>query len=236
MTKIRHVLLAASCLLVFGGFQTASAAIITSSLGNTASGLSDGDTPTLLPDISNAQAGQAAPFDTGCGGLFSSCSTGWQFNYGAIADPILSATIDIGIWGHDSSANDSQLSAFSVDGQDLSATLDVLFEASGGAFEEYNVYSVSLGAGLFADLADGVADILFALKGPGLVFEIALFDGCGCVIQSDTNGANLIFSTLTIETQDVTIPPIPIPAAAPLFLSALALMGLYRRRVLRNQG
>jgi len=232
MTKIRNRFLTATFLIALGGLQTASAAIITSSLGNAAPAYNDGDSPAVF---TLGQVGPA-PFDGpyGTDGLFGgNFSQSWSHSYGAIADPILSASITIGIYDHDSAASGSQLSLFNVDGTNLTTSLDNMFEEAGdGADGMYNEYTVSLGAGLFPDLADGLAEVMLDLQGPGLVFELAgLFGGCGCIVETPTsNGANLIFSTLTIETRD--IPVIPIPAAAPLFASALILMGIFRRRVL----
>jgi hypothetical protein len=232
---IRNKLLTATFLLALGGFQAASAAMITTSLGNTASGFANGSIQTV-PAIGTAQGGQPAPFDQGYGtdGLFGgNFSQSWTHSYGAIVDPILSASITFGIYDHDSVASGDQLSLFSVDGTDFTGILNPMFEAGGGAADsQYNEYTIDL-ASIFADLLDGEADISLNLQGFGLVPR-AIFLGGGFE-ETSTNGANLIFSTLTIETQGPTIPPIPIPAAAPLFLSAIAAFGLYRRRVLRNE-
>lgn len=232
MTIIRHIIPLATLLFAVGALQPASAAIVNSSLGNTAPGFGDGDI-LAVPVVGVAQGGQAAPFNGPCGSeLFGSCSTSWTHNYSALADPISSASITIGIYDHDSAATGNQLASFVVEGIDFSASLDAMFEVAGdGEDRMYNEYTVNLVASVFAALADGSALISIALAGPGLVENLLL----GQIVDSATNGANLIFSTLTIETDDPTIPAVPIPAAAPLFLSALAIMGLYRRRVLRNQ-
>jgi len=239
MTKIRINFLMAVFLLALGGFQAATAATITTTtLGNTTPGFNDGDTPDVFPDVIVAQTGQDAPFNAGCGGdVIENCSTGWLFSYGALADPILSASLTLGIVDHDSDAGGSQLGSFTLDTfSDLTARLDTEFEATGGGDGMYNVYTIDL-AGFFADLADGSALISLALQGNGLQTCTLVFICPGAPVVSETafNGANLIFSTLTIETQDTTIPPVPIPAAAPLFLSAIAAFSLYRRRVVRNQ-
>lgn len=239
MMKIRNKFLTVTFLLALGGLQAATAATITTSIGNTASGLSDGDIPDgfLLGGI---QGGQTPPFDQSCGSdLFGNCSAAWSFSYGAIADPISSASLTLGIVDHDSAASGSQLSLYTLDGNSLTAALDAQFEAVGDGLDGmYNVYTIDL-VGLFANLTDGSALISLALALPGLQTCTLPFACPGetlpFVSETATNGANLIFSTLTIETQDITIPPVPIPAAAPLFLSAIAAFGLYRRRVLRSQ-
>jgi len=233
MTKIRNKFLTATFLLALGGLQAATAATITTTLGNDAPGFADGSVPSLVPQLLTAQSGQPAPFDAGKGSdLFSNLSETWTFNYGAIGDTISNASLTLGIADHDSAATGSQLALYEIDGNSLTTQLDFAFEAGGGSGDgEYNIYSLNLGPGIFADLADGMAIIDLVLAGPGL--QTALFGGA--ISETNSNGAFLIFSTLTIETRDPTIPAVPIPAAAPLFLSAIAAFGLYRRRVLRSQ-
>jgi len=242
MMKIRNKFLMTAFLLALGGLQAAAAATVTTSLGNATSGLVDGSTPPLLfaGSIQEAQNGQVSPFDTSYGTdgslLFGATnfSASWIFNYGAILDPILSASLTIGIYDHDSAADGSQLDSYDIDGNDIKTPLDALFEASGGDDGMYNEYTISLlGAPLFADLADGTATVSLTLQGLGMVPTLFPLPGPNPPTVTDTNGANLIFSTLTIETG--SIPAVPIPAAAPLFLSAIAAFGLYRRRVLRSQ-
>lgn len=228
MTKIRNIFLMTAFLLALGGLQAATAATVTTSLGNTTPGFNDGNTPTIIQLIA-AQGLQPAPFEAGKGNeLFANLSETWTFNYAAIADTILSASLTLGIADHDSAASGNQVALYELDGNNLTAALNSEFEATGGADGEYNIYSINLGPGIFADLTDGLAIIGLDLTGPGL--QTALFGGA--VSETAANGAHLIFSTLTIETGDISV--IPIPAAAPLFASAIALMGLYRRRVLRN--
>ena len=228
MTKIRNKFLTTAFLLALGGLQAATAAMITTSLGNTTPGYNDGDSPLVF---ALGQVGPA-PFDTSYGtdGLFGgNFEQSWIHSYGAIADPILSASITIGIYDHDSAATGSQLSLFDIDNNNLTASLDSMFEVAGDGLDGmYNEYTINLGAGLFGSLADGSAMVSLDLMGLGLVPN--LFGGG--FAETATNGANLIFSTLTIETRDISV--IPIPAAAPLFASAIFLMGLYRRRVARN--
>jgi hypothetical protein len=239
MTKIRNKFLTATLLLALGGLQAAAAATFTTTLGNDTPGFSDGATPTAAQLI-GAQGASPAPFDSGKGSeLFANLSETWTFNYAAITDTILSASLILGIADHDSVASGLQVSSHDIDGNDLATGLNNKFEASGGGNGEYNVYSLDLASSIFADLADGSALVMLTLQGPGLQACAFIFscDGnpVGTISETDFNGAHLIFSTLTIETLDPTIPAVPIPAAAPLFLSAIAAFGLYRRRVLRNQ-
>jgi hypothetical protein len=234
MMKIRNKLLTATLLLALGGLQAAAAATFTGSIGNTASGLSDGDIPTG-EQIGIIIAGQAAPFfDQSCGAdVLGDCSANWSLSVvGAITDPILSASLTLGIVDHDSDADGSQLGSFTVDGNSLTGALDAEFEGAGGFDGMYNVYTIDL-AGFFADLADGSALISLALAGPGLQTCTFVLICPGAPVVSDTafNGANLIFSSLTIETLDTTIPAVPLPAAVWLFGTALiGLAGFGKRR------
>jgi hypothetical protein len=212
--------------------STASAALIETTLGNAAPGYNDGDTP---PVFALNQTGPA-PFDTSYGtdGLFGgNFNAAWAFSYAPIADAILSAELSIGIYDHDSAASGSQVGSYSVNGSDLTAGLDTLFEASGGADGQYNVYSMSLGAGLFASLASGSTSVSLALKGPGIV--PVLFGGG--FTETATNGANLIFSTLSIITADAPPPPpppppvdVPEPASLSMLALGIGVLGWTRRR------
>jgi uncharacterized protein (TIGR03382 family) len=209
---------------------SAHAAMLTASLGNTASGFADGDTPTVA-EVGTAQAGQPVPFDQGYGtdGLFGgNFMQSWTFTYAALTQPVLSASLTLGIYDHDSSATGSQLALFTADGNDLTATLDAQFEAGGGSLDlEYNVYTVDL-AGLFADLTDGMLTVVLNLDGPGLVTPLFPLPGPNPPVETDTNGANLIFSSLMIETRDPDT-PVPAPGTLPLAALGLGLM-LWRRR------
>lgn len=209
----------------------ASAGLISQTLGNGASGLVDGDTPGFAASIFPIQSGQLAPFDGAIGQeiLTNAPNVNWIFNYGAITDTITSATFSFGIWDHDSSASDSQLEAFSMDGTDQTAALNDLFEAAGGALDnQYKVYTFDLGAAFFNQLADGVFSVNLDIGGKGL-----LTNGLTQVVsESNENAYHLIFSTISINTEVAANPPtnsVPEPGTLLLFASGLL---AFRKRIL----
>jgi hypothetical protein len=164
-------------------------------------------------------AGEPPPFDAFRGDdNLVDFSESWTFDFapGAYA----SGTITIGIYDHDSASPGNQLAAFGFDGNDLTALLDVLFESSGGAQLEINVYTLALPAETLADLADGSATFTLTLQGITL-------SGMGVVLPN--NGAGLDFSSLTVEPGG----RLPIPSTLPLLaaglLGALALARRGRR-------
>lgn len=201
---------------------TATAHAQTASLGNTASGLADGDSPTIL-DLLAIQGGQPAPFDAGIGSeLFGpDLDATFTFTYVAPVNPILSATLELGIFDHDSAAAGSQLLLFEVGGIDVTALMNAQFEASGGGDNEYNVYAIDLPASVFADFADGSTEVTITLQAPGQQTSIfAPFD----VTETNGNAGHLIYSTL-----DIVAPAVPTPAALPAGLAAMLLLAARRR-------
>ena len=207
----------------------AQAGMLTTSLGNTSSGFNDGDT-VEAPAIGTAQAGQPAPFDSSKGNDISTDNVldeSWTFNYAAIADPIVTASLSFGIWDHDSAATGDQLADFRVDGNDLTATLNPLFEADASGDLVYNVYTLALDS-LLADLADGSLTVELTLAAPGLVTPLFPLPGPNPVEESVGNGGALIFSTLMIETRDGEV-PVPGPGALSLGLLAFGSL-IWRRR------
>jgi hypothetical protein len=141
-------------------------------------------------------------------------SESWTFNFPP--GPYTSGTITIGIFDHDSASPGSQLASFGFDGNDLTAALDLLFESSGGAQLEVNVYTVALPAATLADLADGSATFALTLQGPTL-------SGLGVVLPN--NGAGLDFSRLDLEGTRVSA-----PSAAALLLTGLLVLAMTRAR------
>lgn len=232
--SIRNKFLTAAFVLALGGVQAASAAIITTTLGNDAPGFNDGDKPDIFA-ILGAQAGQPVPFNQGCGSdvvLFDNCNAAWAFGYAPIAETILSATLKLGIADHDSAASGDQVALFSIDGTDLTSDLNTQFNGSGGSNSEYNVYELNLSS-LLASLSDGSALVVLNLTGPGLQECLIFLPGCdpaNPVSETGFNGASLIFSTLTIETRDPG--QVPEPASILLFgLGALGIGFCRRKRV-----
>lgn len=204
---------------------TAQAGLITSLLGNDAPLLfTDGDTPGVL-DVNTEASGNPPPFDAGIG---IDSNTGpdfaatWTHSFGAITDTILSATYSIGIIDHDSASAGSQLLSFELGGTSFHATLNGLFEGSGGSNNEYNVYSFVIPSTFFASLATGNISADLQLQGS------IVNPGALPFLPSQTfeyNGARLLHSKIEIETEDsgggTTVPE---PSTVFLFLVSSILL------------
>ena len=220
----------AAAIVITAVSASASAAIITVPLGNTSSGLVDGDTPTTVA-LAGIQGGQPSPFDSGIGSdalSFLPNAAAFSFLYAAITDTILSATLTIEIADHDSAGAGSQLDNFSLDGTDFTSELDTLFEASGGDDMEFNSYTLTLASSFFASLADGTLNVDLDLGGTGLAFSIV----GGSIVATAGNGFHLISSTLVIETDDGSGggPMKPVPGPTTLVIMAIGLLGVSRAK------
>ena len=174
----------------------------------------------ITPLFNPPSAGEPAPFDGFRGDdNNTNFSESWTFVFAPGAHA--AASITIGIFDHDSASPGSQLASFGFDGNDLTGALDTLFESSGGAQLEVNVYTLALSAAALGDLADGSATFTLTLQGPTL-------SGLGAVLAS--NGAGLDFSSLALDTGG----RLPFPATLPLLGAGLAgALAVARRRATR---
>jgi hypothetical protein len=174
----------------------------------------DGANVAVLP-FNTASLGEPAPF----GGLIGNDNdtdfdATWTFAFPAAV--YTGATLRFGIIDHDSSAPGSQVASFTVDGVDLTAAIDALFEADAGGNGDLFVYDLALPAAALPGLSDGSASFTLVLQGP-------TFSTIG--LELPNNSAGLDFSTLTLEGAAIEV---PVPATA-LLLGA-GLLALIRRR------
>ena len=221
-TRSARLLAAAALTACIAGPAVAD---VVDTLGKASPVFADGDSPSII-EVINALAGNPAPFDAGIGidpVAGNDFSASWTFNYAAPLQPIGAASVSIGILDHDSASAGDQVSAFSVDGIDLTALLNSAFNARGGASGEYNVYTIDLPGSAFADLADGSATFSLALTGP-VDAPPPILPTIPPGPPDPSNGATLVFSSLSIT-------PVPEPGTfALLGLGALAALTVARRR------
>ena len=207
--------------LTFG--SAANAAVTTQMLGD--ADFTNGQT-VGTGVFTGANAGDPAPFNQFIGSDVTgpNFSASFTFSYGAIAAPITSATILLGLYEGESAASGSQVASFTVDGIAITALLNTAMETTPGAISQENYYTVSLPGTTFAALADGSATFLLNLQGPGL----------GALGETTFNGAGLDFATLTINSQPQGGRPVPEPATwSVLLLGGVGLL-VSRRRARRG--
>lgn len=202
-------------------------ATISTPLGNPSSALVDGNVQSTA-SVNTAQLGQPAPFTGNCGSdATANCSASWSFSYTIPSGQIITAaTLLLGIWDIDSGASLNQVASYTLTGGDnLTALLNAAANApnagAGSKNSEYDILSVSIPSTSFGTLATGTAQFSLALQGPGLG-----------VLSPTTNpafnGAKLVFSTLNIDTAEVTTTPEP--SYFGLVPMALGAFAFYRRR------
>jgi len=222
MNRIRKgISLAVVAALLMLCYGAAMGGAITATLGNASPGFASGSVPSVFPDIVLSQGGQPAPFDQGIGNeiIGPDGAASWTFGYSPTGNPITAAVLSIGIADHDSQATGNQVASFTEGGVDLTSALNALFEASGGADGEYDVYQLTLPASVFGDLAGGSPTFNLALQGPGLMTALD-----GTLSESQFNGFFLIYSQVDIATQDQ---PPTVPEPNTLALLSLELLGAF---------
>ena len=115
----------------------------------------------------------------------------FTFHYDAVADPIVSATLQIGTYELESLASGNQIALFSLLGSsDLTALINAAAEGSPGDIAQVKVYTISIPSSGFAALSSGVASFQMTTQGPGR----------GMAGQQYYNAVGLDFATLMILT------------------------------------
>jgi hypothetical protein len=200
--------------------------VISTSLGDTSPSFADGSHPTTAT-VLTALAGSPAPFnaicgsDTGANGS-TNCSASWTFDYSIPSGQTISgAALTLGIWDIDSAAAGNQVASYLLaGGGDLTSLLNTVSEGlhsnTGAINNEYDVLEITIPSASFGVLSGGSATVSLALQGPGL----------GVLGNSPSNGAGLVFSTLTLDTAS----PAPEPSFVALIPMTLGSFAFFRRR------
>ncbi|MGB7989129.1 MAG: PEP-CTERM sorting domain-containing protein [Candidatus Methylophosphatis roskildensis] len=194
------------------GMTEAASAQTTVTLGS--QDFADGTTPTTATFLT-AGAGEPAPFNgvfVGSDVTGPNFSASWTFTYAPLAT-VTAGRMTLGIYDHESSASGNQVASFTLNGIELAAPLNALFEARGGGSRVDNVYTLALPGSTFAALQTGAVTFALSLQGPGL----------GVLGETTFNGAALDFSTLAVTS-------VPEPETYAMLLAGLAMLGLILKR------
>jgi hypothetical protein len=201
------------------------AGTITDTLGASA-GFTNGQKPIGVSTWNTAVAGNSAPFNAYIGSNVSgpNFTASWTFSYGSIVDPILNATLTLGILDLDSAAPGNQIASFGEGSNNLTALANTVAEGlhggAGSASREYDILTFTLPSTTFASLSSGGETFTLTLQGPGL----------GALGSTPFDGAGIDFSTITINTQ--TQGAVPEPATWSLFLVGIG--GIVGGRLFRR--
>ena len=208
-------------------------------------GWASGFLPDLFGDLIPfwGTPGLAAPFNGSIGDdvIGPNLSASWTIGGYSAPSTVTNATLTIGIWDHDSGATctaadgtfagscpgGDAVKSFSIGGVDLTSQLNTAFDASGGGFNEYDVYTLTLPGSVDAVLGgSSSAAVSLTLQGPGLVFDLGTFQ----YDKTSFNGGAVMFSTLTMDGQTSSVPE---PSSITLACAGLAglLLMLSRRKL-----
>lgn len=159
---------------------------------------SDGSFPGSVPPYTLPSVGEPAPFDTFNGADVDgpNFDATWTFTF-PTDGTIISATLEFGIWDHDSAAAGDQVATFTLDGVDRTTDANTAFNGKGGSQSEYNTYSFSVSPAL---LTDGQLVVRLELKAPGLGGMAGQVPPAAP--EADYNGAWIDFSRLIIVQEE----------------------------------
>src|SRR5580658_9785571 len=171
--SLREFFLAASTSLACALWVAAPAKgdDITTSLGNTASGFTNGSLVTSAA-YAAAVSGKSAPFNGFCGSISKGDCTdvSWTFDYTVPAgNTITGAELTLGILDIESSyGTGTPVGSFTLDGtDDLTSILNSAAVATDSVSTEYNILQIGIPGTDLTDLSNGVATFELTLSGPG---------------------------------------------------------------------